>query len=218
MRKGDFLVFAEEVHRVGACDRAATQGMHADFSSGALSAHAFTAVHYVALIVGIHGREQQFRGAARCIDLLIVVGLDDFDIETGQRFCGLGGKTAQYRHTKRVVRAMNDGHLLAKRVNATHFSFVVTGGTAHKRCTRAIHVSLNQVEHALMGEVDCDIGRRSRIGELILVVDADNARKLERFVSFNKLANDSSHAAIANNKYFGHVRFPSTTESGGCAR
>ena len=113
---------------------------------------------------------------------------------------------------------MNDGRLLAERANATHFSFVVTGGTAHKRCTRAIHVSLNQVEHALMREVDCDIGRRSHVGELILVVDADNARKLERFVSFNKLANDGSHAAIADNKYFGHVRFPSSTESGGCAR
>ena len=69
-----------------------------------------------------------------------------------------------------------------------------------------------------MREVDCDIGRRSHVGELILVVDADNTRKLERFVSFNQLANDGSHAAIANNKYFGHVRFPSSTESGGCAR
>ena len=192
--------------------------MHADFSSGALSTHAFTAVHYVALIVGVHGREQQFRGATRCVDLLIVVGLDDFDIETGQRFCGLGGKTAQYRHTKRVIRAMNDGRLLAECANAIHFGFVVTGGTAHKRRSRAIHVSFNQVEHALMGEVDCDIGRRSHVGKLIFVVDADNARKFERFIGFNELANNGSHTAIADNKYFSHIRSSSTIKSDGRLR
>ena len=218
MRKGDLFIFAEEMHRVGAGDRAATQGMHADFSSGALTAHAFAAIHHVAGILGIHGREQQLRGAARRVDLLIVMGLDDFDIETGQRFCGLSGETAQHRHAKRVIRAMDDGRFLAERANATHFGFVVTGGAAHKRRTRAIHISLDQVEHTLMREINRDIGRGGGVGKLILVVDADNARKFERFIGFNKLANDGSHTAIADNKYFGHIRSSSTLKHGGRPR
>ena len=218
MRKGDLFIFAEEVHRVGAGNRAATQGMHADFSSGALAAHAFATIHHVAGILGIHGREQQFRGAARSVDLLIVMGLDDFDIETRQRFCGLGGEATQHRHAKRIIRAMDDRRFLTERSNATHFGFVVAGGAAHKRRTRAIHISFNQVEHAFMREINRDIGCGGGVGKLILVADADNTRKFERFIGFNKLANDGSHTAIADNKYFGHIRSSSTIKSGGHPR
>lgn len=69
-----------------------------------------------------------------------------------------------------------------------------------------------------MREINRDIGRRGGVGKLIFVVDADNARKFERFIGFNELANDGSHTAIADNKYFSHIRSSSTIKSDGRLR
>ena len=67
MSQRDFFVLTEEVHRVRAGDRAATQGMYADFYRGALAAHAFASIYRVEFAGGIHGVEQKLRRSARRI-------------------------------------------------------------------------------------------------------------------------------------------------------
>ena len=85
MSQRDFFVLTEEVHRVRAGDRAATQGMYADFFGGALAAHAFASIYRVEFAGGIHGVEQKLRRSARSIHFLVMVRFDDFDIEPVQR-------------------------------------------------------------------------------------------------------------------------------------
>ena len=136
MRYGNDFFGSRKDHAVFADNGAAADRMYAEFFLPAFFHVTVTIVNVVELVIEciVQGIGNHQRGTGRRVELLVVVGFDDFDVEVRvEHFGGFPDKTDQYVDSERHVAGIEDGCLFGKGVQTLFLVFAETGRAHDER-------------------------------------------------------------------------------------
>ena len=163
MRERDHLVIAGENDLVLADDRAAADGVQADLALPALFPLGVAVVHILRFAVAHAGDGvgQHERRAARRVNLLVVVLLDDLDVELAAEYLGrLFRKLDQKVDAERHVARIKDGLRLRGGLQRFHLLCAVAGRAEHGGNAALLRgVAEDRREEGGVGEIDDDVDR-----------------------------------------------------------